>query len=298
MSIGNQNTTFANVGQTFDFPKNKYGVLTSVLLTTSDFECLETDLQDEDTMFGHFQDGNIFPLHNVHVSESTVKQPNRTESIQDFSYETYPGKDIYSIKYDWRPDYHQLISQFNGQELRVIFGFNNKYYLTTQNGSNVMGFKLSNIKLNDIEIIGTNLSPLLLELGDKQERKSEVYTNAGYKLSDIDRRFISFDISATSTEINFTAYFLGNEVTNIISSDVTVTDDANGELTFNFAYYGLGYLLNSFSDTFTRGCLSVLSEGYIGRTRYVVEAVVPYDNFVFMSGDNFVFMSGDNFIFH
>lgn len=288
MSLGNQNTTFASTGQDFDLRKNKLGILTSLYLTPIDFTLPETDLQDDDIMFGHMVDGNIFPLHQVHVTENQNKAPNYSESLQDFSYKTYPGKDIYSIKYDWRLDYHQLISQFNGQDLRVIFGYNNKKFLTTVTGSEVQGFKLSNITLDDIEINGTNLSPLRIELADKAERKVEVVTEAGYPIDRIDRRFTSIEVSATSTEMNFTMYHLGTEVTNIISTDVTVTDDTNGELSFSFNTSGLGYLLDSFSDTLTRGCLRVVSEGYLGRVRYTAVAAVVYDNMVWEDDDNIV----------
>jgi hypothetical protein len=288
MSIGNQNITFSSTGQTFDFRKNKLGILTSVYLTPEDFNFPESDLEDEDTMFDHMVDGNIFPLHQVHVTEPQNKNQEFSESLQDFSYKTYPGKDIYSIKFDWRLDYHQLISQFNGQNLRVIFGYNNKKFLTTATGSNVQGFKLSNITLDDIEINGTNLSPLRIELADKAERKVEVLTEAGYSIDRIDRRFTSIEVSATSTEMNFTMYHLGTEVTNLISTDVTVTDDANGELTFSFNTSGLGYLLDSFSDTLTRGCLRVVSEGYLGRNRYTAVAVVVYDNMVWEDDYNMV----------
>lgn len=288
MSIGNQNITFSNTGRTFDFRKNNLGILTGLLLTDIDFNIPESELQDEDTMFGYFSNGDVLPLHDIHVTEPQNKTPNYTESLQDFTLKTYPGKDIFTVKYDLRIDYHQLISQFNGQNLRVILCFNNKSYLTTQTGSNVQGFRLSNITLEDIEIAGTNLSPLRIELADKSERESEVFTEAGYKIDEIDRRFINIEASTTPTEINFTAYFLGDEVTTIISSDVTVTDDTNGELTFSFNPSGLGYLLDSFSNTLTRGCLKVVSEGYLGRVRYTAVAVVAYDNMVWEDDYNMV----------
>lgn len=292
--------TYSNTGQDFTRNFNKIKNITSVYLTPEDFTCDSTDLEDIDAMFNHMVDGNLFPLHEVYSLENQSKEPTYTESLQDSSHKTYPGKDIYKLKFNWRLDYHQLISQFNGKKLRVIFGIQNRYFLSVADGDNIKGFLLSGISLQDIELFGSNMSPLRLELGNKTERASELLTLAGYRINEIDRRILEVTTTATANQMIVGVTFLGTVIETLITTDFTVTDDEYGELTFNYFNYNGGVydLQTFFSDvtpvSLTSGCVQITSEAYIGKQRYLVEAVSTYANFVLQSSDNFVLQSGDN----
>jgi hypothetical protein len=304
VSIRKTNITFSNTGQTFELNKASLGNITSLLLTTSDFTLSVSDLQDEDTMFNYMLNGDVFPLHNVFDVVTQTKQIVYTDSLLDNSFRSYRGKDAFTAKYNIRPDYRQLISQFNGhdKDLRLILCFNNEYYLTTQTGSNQRGFKISDINIEDIEILNDFNTPLRIELADKSERDSEVLTNSGYKINNIDRRILSIQTEATADIISLNIEYLGNGITGIVADEITVEDQQYGELTFTTFVPGAGiYQLSDFkfgvsSVSLTGGCISIQTEGYIGRQKYTVEIVITYANFNLLSDDNFTLLSGDNII--
>lgn len=305
MSIRKQNITFASTGQDFDINKNSLGEMTSLYLTTVNFSLPESELQDIDTLFDYMLDGKIFPIHRIFNYEPLHKEQTYTESIQDFSYRSYRGKDIFKIKYDIRPDYHQLLKQFEGQEMRLIIGINNNSFLCTKYNNNVRGYLLSNITIEDIEIFNTNLSPLRIELADKTERDNELQINSGYRLFDLDRRIlnISIDVTTSTTpseaEATLSALYLGTPIETLVLEDITFNDDINGVIAFDIINYNEGiYKLYSPDKTPTSGCVTINSYGYIGRNKYKLRAIIAYSSWILIGGDNFVTVNGgDNLVF-
>lgn len=304
MYIKKQNITYASTGLDFNPNRNLLGHMTSLFITPADFEMPESDLQDLDTMFDYILDSKIFPIHRIFNYELQHKESVYTESAQNFSYRSYKGKDRFKIKYDIRLDYHQLLKQFEGQNLRLIIGMNNDSFLCTKNGSNVRGFLLSDFTVEDLEVFSTNLAPLRIELGEKSERNHDTYVTAGYQLEDIDRRIATIDVKVTSEsilvnpDVIMEVTFQGDPVLNLTASDIVFTDEVNGELPPDVVDYMDGvYKLGAFGAELTRGCVTINAYGYIGRQKYKLEITVPYDNWNLMSGDNFVTMGGDNLIF-
>lgn len=304
MSIRKKNITFASTGQNFDLNKNDLGEMTSLFLTPSDFSLLESELNDIDALFNYMLDGKIFPIHRIFSYETNHKEVEYKDALQDFSFRSYRGKDIFKVKYDIRVDYHQLLQQFQGHEMRLIIGVNNNSFLCTESGTNVRGYLLSNITLEDIEIFNTNLSPLRIELANKTERDSEKHVKVDYRLFDLDRRILSVSAIATTNDIGedlriiLTATFNGVPIDTLVKSDISINDDINGNVEFEFIDYLEGtYKLEGFDAALTKGCLTVTADGYIGRNRYSVTIRATYDNYVFYTGDNYVFMTGDNYVF-
>jgi hypothetical protein len=303
MGLTKQNITFQNTGQTFDFSKNKLGNLTGIYLTPEDAIFTETELQDLDSMFGKMVSAELFPINDVFDVSFTGKAAEYYDSPLDRSFKRYKGKDSYEIKYDLRIDYHHLLRQFESQEMRVIFGIKNRYFLMTKDGDDYKGYKLSDLSLEDIQILTSNLSPLRIELADKSERETEELIYAGYPINQIDRRILSVDVNATSTQLTMQILFGSNPIDNILQADITLTDQTHGVLTYNqFEYLGGVYELSDFlsgvtSVNLTGGCIEIQTEAYIGRQRYIVQAEITVDNFVMMDGNNFVMMDGNNFVF-
>jgi len=305
VSIKKKNITFASTGQDFDLNKNFLGEMTSIFLTPSSFSLTESELQDIDTLFNYMLDGKIFPIHRIFSYETNHKDAEYADALQDFSFRNYRGKDIFKIKYDIRPDYHQLLQQFEGQEMRLIIGMNNNSFLCTQYGDNVRGYLLSDITIEDIEIFNTNLSPLRIELADKKERDSELQVNAGYRLFDLDRRILEVEIDVTTTttpsnaEATLSVSYLGNPIETLILEDIIFNDDINGDIEFNIINYNGGiYKLYSPDAPPTSGCVTINTYGYIGRQRYKIRIVSTYDSWVLIDGDNFVTINGgDNLVF-
>jgi len=300
VSIRTPNTTLASTGSTLESSKNRLGNASSLILTLPAFECSESDLQDIDFMIEQMSLGNIFPIHKIFDLGKQDKEPTYNESIQDYSYRGYRGKNIFQAKFDLRLDYHQLLQQFTNRSLRVIYCYNNKSFAVTQNGSNVRGFMLSNLTVEDLDLFATNLSPIRLEHAYKSELDLITIVDTDYQTSEIDRRIVTLETIATETEITLSVKFLGNTVSTLSASDVTVTDELHGAVSYSiFNYLGGVYKLSGFNligspVVISSGCVGVLSEVYMGRQRYIVEAAISYTVYdTFESGIYETFESGN-----
>lgn len=276
--------------------------MTSLFLTPDNFEFTESELQDIDVVFDYMLDGKIFPIHRIFNYEKNSKDAEYNEALQDFSFRSYRGKDIFKISYDIRPDYQQLLRQFEGSSLRLLIGMNNNSFLCTKNGENYRGYLLSDLTIEDLDIFNTNLTPLRIELSDKKERDTEEIIKVDYRLYDIDKRIVSINIDVTTTDIlesasaTLSVKYLDTPVDSLILSDITFVDDKNGQIDFDVINYNGGiYKLTSPDSQPTSGCITINSYGYIGRQRYKLRIIAEYTSFLLMSGDDFELMSGDVF---
>jgi hypothetical protein len=97
--------------------------------------------------------------------------------------------------------------------------------------------------------------------------------------------------------LNFTAKYNSENIDDIQSSDVSITDDTNGEITgILLSYSGGVYQATNFSSNLTTGCLTVNASAYLGRTKYrvtiTVDVIVGFD---LLDGDGFDLLDGTEF---
>jgi hypothetical protein len=273
MSIRKKPGIFKSTGRTLDLNRNILGQLTSIIITKPDFEFSEHDI---DSMIEYMAEGNIFPVHRVLEIENQDEQPQYKKSKQDFSFRTYKGKNIQLIKYDFRLDYHQLLRQFEGQKLRVIYCLNNNSLLAVKNGLNYSGFLMSDFTVEDIDLFATNLSPLRIELDIKDEINLMEHIKLDYLITEIDRRIVNIEANVQSTSVNLFITYLGIGISSFISSDMSISD-INGFTSFNFTNNGGGgYLLNGLSSDLIQGCINILSEIFVGNVKYSISVAITY----------------------
>lgn len=305
MSITNPNTTFESTGRDFDVNHNFIQNTKGVFVVDKDVTITHDQLETSGYMFELFQNGQLFPIHMVQDVVPKNEEPVYIESLQDRSYEARPGRIRHVLRYNFRLDYHQVINQFSGTDLYVIYYDGDKKIMLTEVSDDIYrGITTNRLNLEKFTPFtnGSNIvySDLDIELKDSDEISyTGKIVEVDWLPELIDNLFISVKvISIDEDQITFTAKYNTIDITTIQSSDITVRDDTNGLLTFTtFNYLTGSYKLEGFSDKLTKGCLTVNAEGYIGRTRYRVQVVVEItNNAIFGDENNIIFGDGNNMI--
>lgn len=301
MSIVKQISTLPDTRISFDSNVNNMGQIKGVFVTQKDFYFSSSeDLLDFDIWFQALGDDRLIPLHGCYEVDNLSEETIYNESIQDYTYESRPGKLRYKLKYNWTIDYYQIVESLSGTDLYVIIYDTNNNIYATKDGSTYRGFKTSHIQLEKLYLqIGQNpaFSPLDIEWYDSNEWiKYGVVKHVDWMPQEIDRIFTTINVEyADSNNLNFSARWLSNPVIDIEQSGVSLTDDVNGSLSFGlYSYSGGVYRMSNFSGELVQGTLRILSNAYIGCATYRVIAVVIITNYLlFEDGDRLMLENGD-----
>ena len=301
MSTYKVNTSIPDTLRTFERNSDKYKVTDTLFITPSDFVFTPEEFEDNDFWYDNLG-VNLFPLHGVAAFNSEDEKNQITQSKQDFGYKTTNGKYKHRYNFDWSLDYHKLINEISGQKVNVIFVSRRVLRATEKTDGNIKGFT---VDLFDLEKImfdnGSNNgnSELYIELFDSDELNVNGYEcEVDWTPQKLDRLVLNISLSFGEDSITMLIKHLSNKITGIKSSDITITDDKNGDITFSTFIPGDGvYLLSGFSDTITTACLYIQSTLYIGAKRFTfVYRVVVINNMLLADGNNMVLANGENVV--
>lgn len=300
MSFQKQNTTLPDTLRTFEHNSDAYKLTESLFITPDDFSFTEAEFIDDDHWYSELGT-NIFPLHGVNEFASKDTETKYVTSLQDFDYKINNGKYKHEFKYDWSLDYHKLINEISGQNIKVIYRSGNVLRATTA-GTSISGFTISTVELekmlfNSGDSVGN--SKLFLEWMDSDELnvygyEAEVDWNPGK----MDRLVLNINLSFATNLITMQVRYLNNPISNIASSDITITDEVNGNIGFGVFVPGNGiYQLGDFTNTITRACIYIQSTLYIGAKRFTFTiSVIVINNMLFADGNNVVLADGNNIV--
>lgn len=303
MSIRKNITSLPNTGRTFESDLNGFGYVSGIFVTQTNFEFEdEEEFNDLDKWRGYMDTGKIIPLHYVKQRESLDQETEYQESNLDFSYRTYKGKYRHKLFYVWTLDKHKLVETLSGGSYRVfIYDRNNNIYATRTNVP-IKGLLATRIQLEKLIQATENdpaFSPLDIEYKDPDELNIYGYIKkVDWQPTDIDRLFMSLTIEYADTDnIHFSAAYNGAPVTNINDTEVFITDDVNGVLTFSTFELGSGiYKLSGFSNTVTSGKLEVVTDVYLGCNKYRVTITVSVVTNLQFEDDDTIVLENDDFL--
>jgi hypothetical protein len=242
------------------------------------------DFADYDVWRDALESGDLIPLNFIQEFEQQNEETVFVESQQNYNYRARKGKYSHIYKFDWTLDYHQIVETLSEKDYYVIPWDRNWNLRATERDGVIQGFSVNHIVLKEMEDSdGTSpaLSPLSVEYTDPDEwNVNGVTEQVTWNPEDINRLFMSITVDyVDSDNLNFSASWLGDSVDDISSSDITVTDDINGVLSFAlFNYLGGVYQLSNFSASLTTGTLSILSDLYLGCSKYKVAITVSVTN--------------------
>lgn len=302
MTIRKQNITIPDTLRTFDQNTDKYKLTESLFITPEDFTFTAAQFIDDDFWYDNLGI-NIFPLHGITQFSNEDTKNTFVESQQDFTYLLNKGKYRQRVRYDWSLDYHQLINELSGQNLRIIY-VSGKILRATETsaglirGVSLSAFELEKILFNTGDSIGN--SELFLELLDSDEINVSGYeVEVDWQPKKMDRLVINIALTFSEDAITMLLKYLNQNITGISASDITITDDINGDITFSTFVPGNGvYLLSGFSDTIRNACINIQSTLYIGRKRFTfIIAVIVENNFIYEDDDNKIYENDDNCIY-
>lgn len=300
MSIVKQNTTIPDTLRTFESNKSIYKETESIFITPEDFTCSVDDFADADFWYDNLGI-NIFPLHGISEFTPEDRKKTLTESLQDFSYETVPEKYRQRIKYDWSLDYHKLVNEISGQSVNIIYASNRVLRATLNDSGDVKGFSVSAFILEGLMFSlneSNGDSELFLELLDAKELNENGYdVEVDWQPKKMDRLVLNVKLSFGADTITMLIKYLSNTITGIKSSDITITDDKNGDITFDTFIPGDGiYVLGGFSNVITKACLYIKSTVYIGAKRFTYTVSIGIDvPFSLLDDDSFALLDDDAF---
>jgi hypothetical protein len=295
--------------RTFAINRDEFHQADTIFVTPEDFTMTESQFADVD--YWYTQLGiNIFPIHNPCDFQIQDNETGYKQSLQDFTLKTTTRKYRHKIKYNISLDYHKLLSELSTQKLNVIYASGNVLRAVQLTSGLIKGFETSAFELEEMlfstfQSLGN--SDLFIELADSDELNVYGYeTTVSWLPSDIDRLVLNISLVYSTDTITMSVKYLDENITGIQSSDITLTDDYLGTLTFSTFIPGDGiYQMISFKDsggnivTPTVGCLYIQSTIYIGQKRYRFTAsVITTSPWILLgAGDNFVTFGGDQLIF-
>lgn len=298
MSIERRNITLPDTLRTFARNSDMYKLTESLFITTDNIIFTEDEFEDIDFWYSELGI-NIFPLHGINEFASKDIDSQFVTSRQDFDYKINNGKYIHEFKYDWSLDYHKLINEISGSTVKVIYRSGNVLRAKNVSGD-VTGFSISKFELEKLlfsngDSIGN--SKLMLEWLDSDELNVYGYdVEVNWNPQKLNRLVLNINLTFAEDTITMYVRYLGQEITGIQASDITITDDINGNIEFGVFVPGSGvYQLSSFSKVITTACMNIQSTLYIGAKRFTFTVVVAItNNFIYENGDNKIYENGDN----
>lgn len=303
MSIGVQIQGLPDTKQGFTSNASGTSQIVGIFVTENDFEFSSlSEVKDIESFYDAMEAENLTPLHLIQTFTAKDKESTITTSEQDFTYETNKATYRQEIKYDWSADYYELVKAISGSSKRIIYYDNSKNLHLTSEGGVYKGYKANRIILKDLlfpTASEPSLSILDIELKhlDSGERLEVVPVD--WSPEEVDRLFVNIEVQyLDSATLNFTVKHLNLPVTTgIESTDVTLTDDISGDVTFSlFNINGGVYQLSGFSSAITTGLLTIIAPIYIGCVKYRVIITVPIEStFLLLDDDDFALLDDDGF---
>lgn len=300
MSI-QKNTSLPDTLRTLVRNSDEYKDTTSLFFSDVDFSFTTDEIIDIDSWYENLG-VNIFPLHGVTSFNDESRKTAFKESEQDFEFKTVPGKYKHKFGFDWSLDYRNLIAELSGQKLNVYYISGRVIRGVEKEDGTIRGFETSLINIEDILFPSggnSGTSEVLIQLNDVNELNETGYeVEVDWEPGKLDRLALNIGLTFGETSITLLLKHLNNNITGVEASDITITDDINGDIGFTTFVPGDGvYQLSGFSDTITTACIYIQSTIYIGAKRFsYVYRVIVINNMLFADGNNVVLANGENVV--
>lgn len=297
-------SSYTSTGRNFGVNHNLIQNTKGVILHKKDWTFTDADLEDENFFFNAFEAGDLLPLHWVQDVEKNSTPIGISDTPQKNTVQTSKGVIRHVLKFEWDLAYHQIVNTYSGSDLNILYYDSDRHLIYTEESTGVYrGFKTSRILLEDFDFTSNGTEPILskldIELYDSLEINEKGYsTQLDWLPSDIDKLFLQITITSIGVDyINFTAKYLSTDIDNIVASDITITDNFNGNITGVLLSYSSGvYQASNFSSNISQGCLTVNAAAYLGKKQYrVTTSISVVVSFDLMNGDSFDLMSGVGF---
>jgi len=302
MSINKYISTLPDTKRTLDDSVN-YSYTSGLFVTKKQFSFSDVlDIKDVEWWQELIEAGSLIPLHYIKEIEYEDEETIYKDSLQDFPIKLRNGKRGKKVKFSWTIEKHELVDQLSGTDLYVIeYDRNNNVYLVRE-GNYYRGMKTSLLELEKM-IQATETTPAFSPLKIKYQESFTDIVNSGFMLTDIDRLFMSINIEYIDNRtLNFSAYYQSTPLngSDILQSDITVTDSINGVLTADLFNYSNGvFQLKNFNKNLITGKMEILSTLYLGCVSYIVRVIAEpiIANFDLEDGVNLDFEDLINFEF-
>jgi len=293
-----------NTGQGFLSDKNFVKNISGCFIHKKDFVIPSEDQLTEDYFLNAMDNLELMPLHLIVDLEIDDDSPEYKQSKQYYTYRTQIGKYRHIISFDKSLEYQQILESYSGTDVNIIYYTDDRALILTKEGAGFRGFRTSRVDLEKPALFtnGTEdtYTRINVELYDTEEvTKNGVVKRVEWFPLYIDKLFITIKIEyLSSNALNFTAKHLQDNITTLKNTDVTITDNATGNVTFSlFNYNGGVYRLGGFDKNLTSGCLSINSNIHLGNKKYLLRIQIEFTNqFLFLDDDDFLFLDDDNFL--
>lgn len=292
-------------GKTFDDITGKLKAIKGCILTLKSETFTATDIANYLAMASRVSEIRIFPFHNAKSFITDDEEPIYKKSNHDFTWLMKARKYKHSMIFDYGMEFQQLVNSFSGTDLYIIYYDNDWNLLLTSDDGGVTyrGFKTSMINFEEPNFPTSTesmIKKLVIELKDSKElsERGQV-VKLPYPPEIIDRLFAQLTVQMYIDHAILDISFRGIGIDSILSSDVIVTDDYNGLISFGlFNYLGGVYEISDFDNTPTAGCITITNSLYIARIRYItVSDVVVTNRVAFEDGSLVLFENGDHVLF-
>lgn len=278
--------TRPNTGRGFEVNTLDLKAVDSIIITPSDSTFTETQIQDFDYMHGLFGD-EIYPLNKVMEVSPQNEEAERIDTVLHSSYQSHAGRYRFKFKYDWTLSFMSIVDSFSNQDVNIIFGYKNKKLIVTSDddGATFRGFGTNDFQVEKPDLFINNTTETFVELADSEEvyrRGYEIEIN--YRPSKLDKLFLNVtanltDDGAGTQSMTLDISYNNQSIDDIDASEITITDDYNGDISFSlFSYLGGIYQLSGFDKTLSRGVVCINADIYLGRARYAVQIVVTVED--------------------
>ena len=301
MSVNSRNINIPDTLRTLELNTNAFKIVNSLFITPKTFVWTTEQWVDADFWYDNLGI-NIFPLHGVSDFKEEGTKNTITESGQGFSYKAYIGQYKHRFNFDWSLDYHNLLGELSGQEINIVYCSGRVLRGTLNSDGDIKGF---NVSLFDLEPImfdtgsGNGNSEAFIELLNSRELNESGYeAEVDWEPRKLDRLALNISLSFGEDSITMLIKHLSKTIIGIQASDITITDDINGDITFSTYIPGDGvYKLSGFSNTITTACMYIQSTIYIGAKRFTYNyRVVIIRNITLSDGNNMVLSNGENMV--
>jgi hypothetical protein len=242
--------------------------------------------------------GSIIPLHNIKKFDPQDEELLTGVSLHNFTYEIDKGKYKHAVTFHVSEAFNQILQSYSGSNLGVIYYDGNRNIKVTRgDGVTFEAFKTDSIitqKLNFASVGNAALTVMKIELEDHEEWNLRGHTErVTWQPELIDRIFIELVVNCFTTSITFSAYLNGVPILDLENSDITITDDSVGNITFSLLNIADGiYTISGLSNTPTVITLSVLSNIYLGRERAIAQSDTIALSYLFEDGNEYLFEDG------
>lgn len=299
MSVIKQISTLPDTKRSFN-DENDYAYINGLFVTKKEvlFNS-EDELNDFDVWEGLLESGDLMPLHFVKTIEYKTEDTQYQESLQDFDYKLRDGRNKKTYNFLWSIERHELVDRLSGSDLYIIeYDRNGNLFLVEDSGT-YRGVKTNSVTLEKM-LFADEATPAFSPLFVDFREKFNFSYKPEFSLRDVDRQIMNVSIEyVDSDNINFSATYKNGNVDDISSSDITVTDNINGVLSYTlFKYLGGVYKLSGFNKVVTGGIIEIVSSLYLGCTNYNYRITIEVvNNRLYEDGDNMVMENGDNRIY-